>query len=145
MKLFTGLPPLIGEAALYPAVPYSPNRHSFIMNFWSYTFIHINSISLPQLFSYMGMQLKGSVILHSLRGEEGLNLNKKSVSNARMIPISLLFLILPLLDQLIPSYDLFVVPKYFHSIAFNAKFCILLQVGTGPDINKGKINFCGEV
>lgn len=91
--------------------------------------------------------MKGSVILHSLHGEEGLNLDKKSVlvSNARMIPISLPFLMLLLLDQLISSYDLFVVPKYFHSIAFNAKFCILLQAGAGPDINKGKINFCGEV
>lgn len=147
MKLFAGLPPLIQEAAPYQAVPYPPNKCSFVINFWSYNFIHINTISLLQLFCYMGMQLKGSVILHFLQWGRRANLGKKSLlaPDARMIPISLLFLMLQLLDQLISSCELFVVPKYFYSIAYNAKFCILLQIGTRPDINKGKINFCGEV
>lgn len=87
------------------------------------------------------------MILHSLYGKEGLNLGKKRVlaPYARMIPINLLFLILLLPDQLVSSYELAVVPKYFHSITFNSKFCILLQVSAGLDINKDKINFCGEV
>lgn len=50
-----------------------------------------------------------------------------------------------MLDQLVSSYELSIVPKYFHSTALNSKFCILLQVSAGLDINKDKINFCGEV
>lgn len=52
-------------------------------------------------------------------------------------------LLLP--DQLVSSYELAVVPKYFHSTSFNSKFCILLQVSAGLDINKDKINFCVDI
>lgn len=52
-------------------------------------------------------------------------------------------LLLP--DQLVTLYELSVVPKYFHSTVFHYKICILLQVSAAPDINKDKINFCGEV
>lgn len=53
----------------------------------------------------MGTWLKGSVILHSLPGEEELNLGKKRIVDAyvRVIPINLLFLTLLLPDQLVSS------------------------------------------
>lgn len=80
------------------------------------------------------------MILHSLYGEEGVNLVKKRLlaPYARMIPINVLFLMLLLPDQLVSSYELAVVPKYFHSTPFNSNFCILLQVSAGLDIKRYK-------
>lgn len=62
-----------------------------------------------------------------------------------MIPVSLHFLMLLFLDQLVLSYELVVMPKYFHLTAFNSMFCILLQVTSGPGRNKGKADFCREI
>lgn len=85
------------------------------------------------------------MILHSLPGEEEQNLGKNRVlaSYVRIIPINLLLLILLLPDQLVSSYELSFVLKYFHSTVFSSKFCILQCVGL--DINKDKKILCGEV
>jgi len=62
-----------------------------------------------------------------------------------MIPISTLVLILLFLCQLVSSYGLVVVLKYFHLTAFNFVFCILLQVTVGSGRNRKKIDICEEV